>query len=74
MPTRRVAHQYDSLRIAAELMRVLLHPRDSQCAVVEEERKFHLRIEPIVGQHSDYSSLRERCADKAVEPSAADGP
>src|SRR5512139_2464287 len=72
--TRRVAHQYDPPRVAAELLRVLLHPRDCLRTVVDKGRKPHLRIQTVVRQHRDYSPFRERRSDKTIEASTALGP
>ena len=61
-----VPHQHDVPRVAAELLRVLLHPRDGLRAVVQERRKLHVGIQAIVRQHRDEAALGQRRADEAI--------
>ena len=63
---RRMSHEYDAVGIAAELARVLLHPGDRRGAIIDEPGKLDLRVESIIGNRRDVSTLRQSSSNERV--------
>ncbi len=54
------------MRVTTEFLRVLLNPRGGVSRVIDEVRKLHVGIEPVIRHYGDEAALRERRADEAI--------